>query len=489
MNSERQLLEQYAAQGDEAAFTRIVQTYAGMVHATALRRLNGNSALAEDVTQQVFMDLASKARQIPAQMIIAGWLHRHTLFLASNTLRSQSRRQQRELAASLLHEQTDAQNGTAEDLTTELDAALDDLEEEDRTVLILRFLHQKDLRSVGDALGLSEGAAQKRVSRALERLRLAFTQRGRTVSIAVLLASLSQITVTPANAALVSKLSSAAAPALTGAQTNGEPLTNILLMKKSSVALVALLTIGIIVPLFLQQRIQSLESKNERLEKLHRSQEETQDQLKQTNNRLQNQLARMQTDLNTLRADISRLSAPEAQPPQPHPAKKASPQTAKTAPTNNVPVAEWFTMDGVIPVNSGETIITGGWEVSAGSRYFTLISPKIDESGHIMLNSVLLSIPSDKVAEIGFSELITEGKAATTYGLTGEEQTRNLLALLNSMPKVDVLSSPKILTTSGQQAEIAVGDGIRLNFTPKIQPNGTSLNVEMSAALKATATP
>ena len=59
-----------------------------------------------------------------------------------------------------------------------LDESLNQLNPADRDALVLRFLKRQDFRAVGAALGISEDAAQKRVSRALEKLRGVLSRRG-----------------------------------------------------------------------------------------------------------------------------------------------------------------------------------------------------------------------------------------------------------------------------------------------------------------------
>jgi len=50
------LLRDYLRNGSEAAFRQVVARYVGLVYSTALRRLGGDSALAEDIVQMVFTD-------------------------------------------------------------------------------------------------------------------------------------------------------------------------------------------------------------------------------------------------------------------------------------------------------------------------------------------------------------------------------------------------------------------------------------------------
>lgn len=64
-----------------------------------------------------------------------------------------------------------------EQLRPALDDATAELEESDRDALLLRYFKNHDLRTVRAALGISDDAARKRVSRAVERLRELFAKR------------------------------------------------------------------------------------------------------------------------------------------------------------------------------------------------------------------------------------------------------------------------------------------------------------------------
>ena len=62
-----------------------------------------------------------------------------------------------------------------------LDEAMHALDETDRAAVLLRYFENKSLREVGQTLGTSDDTAQKRVSRAVKRLREFFAERGVTV--------------------------------------------------------------------------------------------------------------------------------------------------------------------------------------------------------------------------------------------------------------------------------------------------------------------
>jgi DNA-directed RNA polymerase specialized sigma24 family protein len=67
-----------------------------------------------------------------------------------------------------------------------LDEAIASLGDEDRNALLLRFFQNESLTSVGAKLGVSEDAAQKRVSRALGKLRELLAGRGINTTAAAL---------------------------------------------------------------------------------------------------------------------------------------------------------------------------------------------------------------------------------------------------------------------------------------------------------------
>src|SRR6266705_3020047 len=96
MTDSQTLLEEYAQRGSEPAFTELVTRYMDFVHSTAVRLVNGDSHLAEDVTQTVFIHLARSAHRLCRPVMLGGWLHRDTCRVAAKVLRSQSRRQTRE---------------------------------------------------------------------------------------------------------------------------------------------------------------------------------------------------------------------------------------------------------------------------------------------------------------------------------------------------------------------------------------------------------
>ncbi len=182
--SDVELLRDYAEAGSEAAFCKLVARHTDFVFSAALRQVDSPD-LASDLTQKVFTDLARKAqpvaKKMPVKGSLAGWLHRSVRYAALNHLRDTRRRHtnERQAMEQLLTNSESAQDW--ERIRPMLDEALESLDDEDREALLLRYFRKQDFRTVGLALGVSDDTAQKRVSRAVERLREFFAREKITI--------------------------------------------------------------------------------------------------------------------------------------------------------------------------------------------------------------------------------------------------------------------------------------------------------------------
>ncbi len=205
-----QLLERWAQHGADEAFAELVQRHVSLVWGTA-RRITGDPDVARDVAQTVFSDLAHKASVLPPATFLPGWLHRATVHAARNCVRSNTRRQEREQRAMNQPDTTPdlAEAQAVATLQPLLDDALATLPDADRDAVLQRYFGGKSYGEIGAALGASDDTAQKRVSRALERLRDHFRQRGIAVAAGSVAASLTVAAGSPVPAGVAGGITAA----------------------------------------------------------------------------------------------------------------------------------------------------------------------------------------------------------------------------------------------------------------------------------------
>lgn len=171
-SSDAELITRFASQEDEGAFSEIVRRYLPLVLAVTRRRL-GNSGLAEDAAQQVFIALSHKLQNRRAIPCLAAWFQKAAVFEASTLARKEARHRRRAKQA----EDFRPTNRSASNDAL-LDLALASLADCDRQILILHHLENLTFARVAGRLGITEAAAQRRGHRALEKLRSNLRSKG-----------------------------------------------------------------------------------------------------------------------------------------------------------------------------------------------------------------------------------------------------------------------------------------------------------------------
>lgn len=235
------LLRQYAATGAQEAFAALVRRNVDLVYATALR-IVGNTALAEDVAQSVFVALARKAKALCDHPALVSWLYTSARYAALKSLRSEQRRRAREEAATTMHPLPSPEPSPEwERLRPLLDDVLHELGDADREAVLLRFFRGAPFADLAAALRITEGAARMRVERALERMNRSLAKRGiHSTASALGLALAAQ----PALAAPPALAASITGSALTGASAAGGALAALFAMSKVKLALASAAIVG-----------------------------------------------------------------------------------------------------------------------------------------------------------------------------------------------------------------------------------------------------
>lgn len=258
MTDTQQLLADYVATGSEAAFRELVSRYVDLVHSAAVRLVDGDTHRAEDVTQTVFADLARLARSLSRGVMLGGWLHRHTCFVAGKLMRGERRRLARERQAVEMNVMEDHSAANLASVAPILDDAINQLGSDDRAAILLRFFEQKEFVAVGEALGSSEEAARKRVNRALDKLESLLKRRGVALSATALAAALSAQAVTAAPVGMAVTISAVALSGAAGSSATTLTLLKIMSMTKLKIGIIsAVVVAGVSVPWVLEHRAQT----------------------------------------------------------------------------------------------------------------------------------------------------------------------------------------------------------------------------------------
>jgi RNA polymerase sigma factor (sigma-70 family) len=267
MTPDCELLRRYSENRSEEAFAELVRRHLDLVYSAALRQVNSDAHLAQDVAQMVFTDLARKARALARHPVLSGWLYTSARFAAAKLARAENRRRMREENAHTMRETVDEPVSEHDwhKLSRVLDEAMHQLKQTDREAVLLRFFENKKLAEVGARLGLSENAARMRIERALDRLRGHLGRRGVVASAAAVAAALSVQAVQAAPGNLVGAVTSASL-AGAGTSTTLGILQLFIMTKSKTTILAAALALVLAVPLLVEhQRQTALRARNDAL--------------------------------------------------------------------------------------------------------------------------------------------------------------------------------------------------------------------------------
>ncbi|HEY7404103.1 MAG TPA: RNA polymerase sigma factor [Candidatus Angelobacter sp.] len=167
-----------SAQGDSTAFAELVREHQGMVFSIAYHYLQDRS-LAEDLAQEVFLELYQSLGRIQSAAHLTYWLRRVTANRCIDQGRKKLRRREQALEEA---PEPAASDPPADPLLLErLQQSLAVLPERQRMVVILRFQEGLGPAEIAEALDMPVNTVKSTLHRSLEELRRGLTRKLREV--------------------------------------------------------------------------------------------------------------------------------------------------------------------------------------------------------------------------------------------------------------------------------------------------------------------
>lgn len=166
---ERRLVAR-ASRGDVESFSALVRVHSAQVRCLTLRMLGSQEA--QDAGQEVWIRAWANIKTFRGDSAFATWLHRITVNVCLNVLRTKARQEAREAVVEVpLLLEPSGGDGDPEaaalgaERREELRAALGQVREDHRAALVLRHVQDLSYTEISEVLGVPDGTAKGWASR------------------------------------------------------------------------------------------------------------------------------------------------------------------------------------------------------------------------------------------------------------------------------------------------------------------------------------
>ena len=162
---ERDLVARATRDGDILAFGALVRLHQSRVRAFLRRLTGGDSALADDLAQETFLEAQRKLRQYRAEGTFVGWLLR----IAYSRFLMEVRRRRTSEQVLSEEQSVNAEQGAVARL--DLEKAMARLSAPERAALTLHFALGCAHEETASIMGIPLGTAKSHITRGRERLK------------------------------------------------------------------------------------------------------------------------------------------------------------------------------------------------------------------------------------------------------------------------------------------------------------------------------
>jgi RNA polymerase sigma-70 factor (ECF subfamily) len=158
-----------AADGDSLAFEQLYRRHVRRIHGAIWRLVGGNTARAEELTQDAFVRAWQALPQFRHQSAFGTWLYRLAINTALMHLRARAGGEDRETDDTALA--FEASRGHRTDLVMDLERAVARLPPRARAVLVLHDVEGWKHHEIAQELGMAVGSSKAQLHRARGLLR------------------------------------------------------------------------------------------------------------------------------------------------------------------------------------------------------------------------------------------------------------------------------------------------------------------------------
>ena len=139
---------------------------------------------------------------------------------------------------------------------------------------------------------------------------------------------------------------------------------------------------------------------------------------------------------------------------------------------------------------SGQTLVSGGWPTADGKRTLAFATPTVTTEGNVLIEVAYLQVPEEMLTGLGWEQFRAVTSETSASGVLTPQQQEDFLGLLPGIEGASLVSTPRVLTGSGQAASISIegGDGNSQTFTvmPTIFDDGHGMHLVVSNVLQHT---
>lgn len=172
MNIEDYILIRRIQNGDPEAFETLVRKYYQNIYQFCVRRCNGDTALAADLTQDTFLKLIEHIQQYR----LTGKFINFLLTIAVNTCNNHFKKKSPDIVDMDTLSAVPSNLNISEEVLRQEDAkiiqqAIDRLPDMQKEVVILRFYHDRKLKEIAAITGVSLPTAKSRLKQGLDKLK------------------------------------------------------------------------------------------------------------------------------------------------------------------------------------------------------------------------------------------------------------------------------------------------------------------------------